>query len=231
LNDIPSAISGLSWELVWQDEFDGMHVDESKWERIEGPRRKGFWDPEDVYLDGKGHLVLRTRKEKDRYSSGAIRTLGRFEHVFGLWVCRCRFHSEQGHWPAFWLFSSGVGRVGDQGRDGTEIDIMEKPWLDDQIQHALHWDGYGEHHQSVGKRVRIPGVSEGWHLFALEWNEDEYVFYVDGVETWRTQAGGVSQVPSYIKLTEEIDSWGGDITKAQLPDTFVVDYVRVYDHR
>ena len=55
------------------------------------------------------------------------------------------------------------------------------------------------------------------------------MFYVDDKETWRTRAGGVSQVPQFIKLTEEIGKWGGDIKKAKLPDTFVVDYVRVYD--
>jgi hypothetical protein len=36
-------------------------------------------------------------------------------------------------------------------------------------------------------------------------------------------------VPEYLKLTEEIGEWGGDITKAQLPDFFEVDYVRVYE--
>jgi hypothetical protein len=30
-------------------------------------------------------------------------------------------------------------------------------------------------------------------------------------------------------LTEEIDDWGGDIKKAQLPDSCEVDYVRVYE--
>ena len=45
---------------------------------------------------------------------------------------------------------------------------------------------------------------------------------------WRTKAGGVSQVPEFLKLTEEIGKWGGDIAKAQLPDYFEVDYVRVY---
>lgn len=44
---------------------------------------------------------------------------------------------------------------------------------------------------------------------------------------WRTKAGGVSQVPELLKLTEEIGKWGDDITKATLPDYFEVDYVRV----
>jgi len=229
MKDIPPAISGGSWTLVWHDEFEGTELDESKWERVDCPRRKGFWDPKDAYLDGEGHLILRTRKEGDRYSSGAVRTRGKFEHAFGLWICRCKFHTQEGHWPAYWLFTGGVGKIGNGGRDGTEIDIMEKPWLHDQIQHALHWDGYGEHHQGKAQRVNREGLSQGFHLFSLEWNENEYVFYVDGVETWRTDLGGVSQVPSYLKLTEEIDTWGGDIAQADLPDYFTVDYVRVYD--
>ncbi len=61
--------------------------------------------------------------------------------------------------------------------------------------------------------------------------EDRRVAYwlVDGKETWRTTTGGVCQVPLYIKLSDEIGDWGGDIKEAKLPDQFLVDYVRVYD--
>ena len=92
----------------------------------------------------------------------------------------------------------------------------------------LHWDGYGDAHQSIGANHEDPGLMSGFHTFGLLWNPDGYVFYTDGLETWRTDAGGVSRVPEYIKLTEEIGAWGGDIGKAVLPDYFTVDYVRVY---
>jgi len=36
-------------------------------------------------------------------------------------------------------------------------------------------------------------------------------------------------VPLYLKLSDEVGPWAGDIRKAQLPDEFLVDYVRVYD--
>ena len=36
-------------------------------------------------------------------------------------------------------------------------------------------------------------------------------------------------MPQYMLLSDEIGSWAGDITKAKLPDRFLVDYVRVYD--
>jgi len=228
---LPQAPGGEKWELVWSDEFDGAQLDRSMWHTPVGARRDGYWAEEDSYLDGGGNLVLRTRETDGKFYSGAVRTYGSFEHRFGYWVARCMFHTEVGHWPAFWLFSiPGVTTVGDEGRDGTEIDIMEKPWPDeDRINMALHWDGYGEDHKSEGDQFVIPGLSWGWHTFGLHWTPEEYVFYVDGVETWRTGAGGVSQVPAYVKLTDEVGDWAGDIHEARLPDYFLVDYVRVYD--
>lgn len=227
---LPPAPAGQQWKLIWQDEFDGAKLDEVKWNRLgDWKRRDGFWIKEDALVDGQGHLVLRTRQEGDRFTCGAVNTQGKFEHTFGYYVIRARLPRQPGHWPAFWLMSPGVGRVGNEGRDGTEIDIIEIPWRDGQLTSNLHWDGYGKDHKSAGVRFTVTGVTEGWHTFSLWWKPDEYVFFVDGKETWRTTAGGVSQAPEYLKLTEEIGSWGGDIRKAQLPDHFEVDYVRVYD--
>ena len=229
---MPQIPYGQKWNLVWSDEFEGTSLDWNMWECPEGPRRDGYWIKEDSYLDGNGSLVLRTKQDGDRYTSGAIRTLGKFEHAFGYWVARCRFHSQVGHWPAFWLYTPAAGQVGEEGgRDGTEIDIMEKAWPagNDTFNVALHWDGYGEYHQSAGRQIHAPGISEGWHTFGLQWSTEQYVFYVDGKEVWRTAEGGVCQVPVYVKLTEEIGPWAGDIRRATLPDYFYVDYVRVYD--
>ena len=227
---MPALPEAKEWKLTWSDEFNGTKIDQSKWEILgDWKRRDGYWVKEDAYLDGKGNLILRTKKDADRYTCGAVRTKNKFEHRFGYWVCRCKFPEQPGHWPAFWVHTDSVSKVGEDGRDGTEIDIMEYPWRDDRITQNLHWDGCGKDHKHAGKESTIPSVSEGFHTFGLHWKPDEYVFYVDGKETWRTSAGGVSQVPQFIKLTEEIGKWGGDITKAGWPDYFVVDYVRVYD--
>jgi len=227
---LPPLPEGKSWKLAWSDEFEGGTIDQSKWELLgDWKRRDGYWVKDDAYLDGQGNLILRTKKDGDRYTCGAVRTRGRFEHQYGYWVCRCQFPKQPGHWPAFWLMADGVGKAGDGGRDGTEIDIMEKPWRDDRTTQNLHWDGYGKEHRSSGLQFSVPGLNEGWHTFGLYWTPEEYVFFVDGLESWRTSAGGVSQVPQFAKLTEEIGKWGGDIAKAQLPDYFTVDYVRVYD--
>ena len=227
---LPPAPDGKTWDLVWHDEFDGKKLDESKWDvPPDGKRRDAWWMRKAITLDGKGHLVISTLKEDDKYIDGCVRTRGKFEHAFEYYVARIKLQSQPGHWSAFWLMGHGVGKIGNDGRDGTEIDIMEKPWRDKRVQHALHWDGYGKHHQSKGHVAEVPGVMEGFHTFALWWSPDEYVFYVDNKETWRTKAGGVCQVPLYIKLSDEVGKWGGDISKAKLPDQFLVDYVRVYD--
>jgi hypothetical protein len=95
------------------------------------------------------------------------------------------------------------------GPGGASIDIMEKPWLDGRVQHTLHWDGYGKDHKSSGFVSQNPRVMEEVHTFSLLWLPDEYVFYIDGKQRWRSKAG--------------------DIRKVQLPDDVLVDYVRVYD--
>jgi beta-glucanase (GH16 family) len=229
-SQLPPPPAGTEWRLAWADEFAGAKLDPAKWEVLgDWKRRDGWWVKDDAYLDGQGHLILRTRKDGDRYTCGAIRTKGRFEHAFGYYEVRCKLPREPGHWPAFWLMCDGVTKVGDDGRDGTEIDVVEVPWRDGTITMNLHWDGYGKDHKSAGTKVKLPGLMDGFHTFGLLWTKDEYVFYADGRETWRSAAGGVSQVPQFLKLTEEIGRWGGDITRAKLPDEFVVDYVRVYD--
>jgi beta-glucanase (GH16 family) len=226
---LPSPPERSTWKLVWHDEFDGTRLDAGKWDIPEYRRRDGYWSRRAITLDGKGHLVMGMLKEDGKYLDGCVRTKGKFEHAFGYYVARVQLQQQPGHWSAFWLHCGSVSRVGDEGRDGTEIDIFEKPWLDERVQQTLHWDGYGRHHKSQGKVVKAPGVMNGWHTFGLWWKPTEYVFYIDGKETWRTSAGGVSQVPEYIKLSDEVGKWAGDIHQAKLPDAFLVDYVRVYD--
>ena len=229
---LPPAPAGKHWELVWHDEFDGTNLDLTKWNQLgDWKRRDGFWEKKDAVLSGHGTLLLRTQKDGDRFTCGALDTKGKFEHAFGYYVARCRMPRQPGHWPAFWMMCSGVSKVGDEGRDGTEIDIVEMPWRTGQITCNLHWDGYGKDHKTAGTKFTIKEVTEGFHDYGLLWTPEEYVFFVDGKEVWRSKAGGVSQVPEYLLLTEEIGMWGGDINKAELPDDFEVDYVRVYDTR
>ena len=185
-------------------------------------------------LDGKGNLLLRTKKDGERYTSGAMRTKGKFEHKFGYWVCRCKFPTKEGHWPAFWLHIGSVGKVGNGGRDGTEIDIMENFTRDGIISHNIHWNGYGKNRGHKGSdKKQLEPTEDGWHTFGLHWSQSGYVFYVDGKISWEVD-GPVSHREQFILVSTECKGYrkgepDPELLQAVIPDYFIVDYVRVYD--
>jgi beta-glucanase (GH16 family) len=234
---LPSAVAGQQGEkdlsLIWADEFNGTTLDLSKWEyRQLGPRRDAVNVKDAVSLDGKGHLMITTRKVGNAYQTGMIGTQGKFEQAFGYFECRVKFQTQEGHWSAFWLQSPRMGeKAYDPAKDGAEVDIFEYlPKRGDKIQHTLHWGGYGEKHESAKHVHEQPGLRDGWHTVGVDWTEAGYVFYVDGKETWRCDKG-ISRIPQYIILSLEVGKWEGDISKAVLPDSVLFDYVRVYKTR
>jgi len=227
---VTDEIPVKGYALWWADEFDGTALDPNKWDyRNLGPRRLAVNVKDTVTLDGKGHLVLTTKKVGDEYHTAMIGTQGKFETTYGYFECRVKLQEQLGHWSAFWLQTPTMGKhIGNPAAGGTEIDIFEYlRKFGDGVVHNIHWDGYGEHHKHDGGRAEIPGLSKGWHTFGLLWTENEYVFYVDGKETWRTDKG-ISKRSEYIILSLEVGDWAGDISKATLPDSLYVDYVRVY---
>ena len=224
------ALPVEGYELVWSDEFEGEVLDFAKWDyRGLGPRRDAINVKDTVSLDGDGHLVLTTRRVGDKYHTAMIGTQGKYETAFGYFECRVKLQKQIGHWSAFWIQSPTLGNpVGNPNKAGTEIDVFE--YLrnrGDKIQHTLHWDGYGTDHKSAQKIAEVPELTRGWHTVGFLWMPTHYVFYVDGKETWRTDKG-VSHRPQYMILSLEVGKWAGGISKAELPDHFYVDYVRIY---
>jgi beta-glucanase (GH16 family) len=227
---LPTPPAGKEWRMVWNEEFEGNRLDESKWDVPEYKRRAAYWSRKAIEVKD-GHLAIKTFKIGDDYYNACVRTRGKYEKAFGYFEAGIKLQKSAGHWSAFWLRGDRVNNVDGDGRDGTEIDVMERPFTDDRINHALHWDGYGKEHQSTGFESKVPGIGEGWHTFGLWWSPTEYRFYIDGKPTWQSKAGGVCQNPLYMKLSDEAElgGWAGDVSKATLPDEFLTDYVRVYD--
>lgn len=230
--------------LLWADEFNDTEINTNKWEimhikrRTDPTGRDAWWHKDNAYLSGTGHLVIRTSQLADgSYAGACIRSKGKYEPRYGYFEVRAKLQKEEGHWGAFWLFTKGVNTVGNQGEDGTEIDVFESPYIGlgrDSMQSALHYDGYEEAHRNKGKTVIGMNFNDGnWHTFGVEWTPEGYRFFYDDVMVWETDFGGVSKVPQYLKISDEIGTWGGilDIRKANLPDYMLVDYVRVYDRR
>jgi hypothetical protein len=234
-----SVLSGPpspDYKLVWSDEFDGQILDEVKWKhRYPGPRKDGVNDASAVTLDGTGHLLITCSRKDDKILTGMICTDGLFAARYGYFEARVKFQTQEGWWPGFWLMGNRVGDP-DRGKavanntehNGTEVDIFEYLRIrGDQIQHALHWNGYGPNHKSVGHHPSAANLTSGFHTVGCEWTPEKYVFYVDGSKTWETTSA-ISGVEQYIILSGEVSSWPGNIQRASLPDSVVFDYVRVW---
>lgn len=243
-------------KLTWSDEFNGAAgvPDPTKWDRPEYLRKPnaagpdGYWSREDSFVDGKGNLIIRVRKIPNKngdsdafdYSSGAIRTLGKFKQLYGHYEIRCQLPKQPGWWVAFWMMQGNVGSELNKYIDGAEVDIMEAFGWTNKINHAIHYDGYGAAHKSDGINESIAGIRTGYHIFSMDWYPDKYLFFVDGKQVWDSSKSltikGVCNQPGYVKVTAEISTedwainqwWSNDPAKATYPDTFKVDYVRVY---
>ena len=74
-------------------------------------------------------------------------------------------------------------------------------------------------------------VTEEYNTYGLEWTEDEYIFYINGVETCRSTFGnGVSQVEEDVIVSLEIPDLDklAELDKETYKTEFVVDYVKIY---
>jgi len=181
-----------------------------------------------------------------RFTSGIETRKGSeqlFSQAFGHYECRVKLPDANGMWSAFWLQSNSMGKIANMGLDGTEIDIYESAFRnrkDSVMGHALLWNGYAEH----GKVADYIGPLEQnlydgeYHTFALKWTPLYYVFYIDGEAHWASDAGGVSRVAEFVRLTCEMD--GGDeygpygerigaFPSNERP-IFYIDYVKVWQN-
>ena len=168
----PSLLpKGRKFSLVWNDEFDGDRMDESKWSyrtNFWGRRAHWFATPEDGAVDVKdGLLHLKLVKRADgqfvspQLQTGELvwdvphqenpkgfwplpkREKPKFMHRYGYYECRCRLQQLPGWWSAFWMQTPMQGCSLDPRRAGIEHDIMESFDPGEIIPHCFHANGYG----------------------------------------------------------------------------------------
>ncbi len=232
-------VEGEAYDVTFEDEFEGTELDSTKWERCPEWKRQDlncYWNNDCSVLNGDGKLTITSEYRDGNYYMGGIRSKGKFEQAYGYFEVRCTLNTVPGYWVAFWLMGRNVGNVDNSGVDGTEIDVMESAYFGKAVNHALHWDGYDEHHKSTGKETMNSNVYDGeYHTFSLLWTEREYIFYIDGAECWRTEAkeaGGVCKAPLYMKFTAETGSWtASSLDTSKFPTAVYVDYVKVYERK
>ena len=231
--------------LIFEDNFDGTRLNTKNWLPCPEWERQGplcIWDNDMYSLDGEGHLVLEAQwnEEEGRVHSGAVRSYGLFSAGYGYYDASIQFPQAAGTWGAFWMIAGDMGAAADgSAADGVEIDIVETIFNERGVyNHCLYWDGYsGDTQGASSGELKSINIYDGqFHTFGLLRSPEEYVFYVDGQESWRVPADQCEPCPEdgYLKLTYEAADWAGagtDASISDLPAKMLVDYVRVCEEK
>ncbi len=256
---IPAKNSGeiaSSYQLVWEDNFEGENLNTDDWNYeyhepgwVNAELQEYVDAKENIYVkDGK--LYIQAIKEgtgdKAHYTSGRINTQGKHDFQYGRFEVKAKVPSGKGFLPAFWMMPTDESYYGQWPKCG-EIDIMEVHGSALSTSYStLH---FGEPHtQKQGSYILPEGEGDfgnEFHVFACEWDPDEFRFYVDDtlfytVNDWFTKKTGFGEVaypapydqPFYVILNLAVGgSWVGYPDEdAEFGDNaqFVIDYVKVY---
>ncbi len=237
--------------LVWADEFSGTSLDDSKW-NIQlgdgcdigncgwGNNELQLYAAENISVED-GFLTIIAEKSIENgisYSSARINTRYKGDWTYGRFEARLKLPKGQGIWPAFWMLSTNEP-YGGWPRSG-EIDIMELVGHEPNVVHGtLH---YGEPWPNNGMTTAsytLPNsdFSADFHVFAVEWEEAEIRWFIDGQMYSRKTKSDLQGKPwpfdhnMHLLLNLAVGgNWPGQPSGSTVfPQPYIIDYVRVYD--
>ncbi len=197
---------------------------------------------ENVSLDGQGNLRLIALREDymgNEYTSARIKTKGLAEQKYGRFEARIKLPGGAGIWPAFWMLGANFDEVG--WPQTGEIDIMEFRGQAPELVHgSIHGPGYSAG-EAITSTFRLPDgqtFTEGFHVFAVEWDPGRMVWSVDGevyqtISTAQVRARGDWVFDHEFFLLLNLAVGGGFVgpvgPTTEFPATMLVDYVRVFE--
>lgn len=248
--DLPTTPRGealdlTGYSIVFEDEFEGDALNTDVWKiRSNGPRRGGFNSDSQIEV-ADGNLVITGEYLEDgTYGEGwyAGMVSLRERYCKGYFEIRCKVNKGSGFWSAYWIQAEHPyeAEYSKGGVGGCEIDIFESMSYDsligkDSVSQTVHCagvDGVQEGYQSNNLGAFYgKNIYDEYNTYGLEWNDEEYIFYINGVETRRTSFGnGVSEVPEEVIVSLEIpnaEEFEG-LDKETYKTEYIIDYVKIY---
>jgi len=241
-----------NWQLQWQDTFSFFN--NSIWRNSLEPN--GSWPggppeicvftgrPENCFIDN-GKLVLQALREeywyngkKYNYTSAEIHARSNYNVRYGYIESRIKLPFRQGLGFGFWTF---LGEELSNYQNAAEIDIFEifgflpsntittnihTCYRDDNLYPDPQDDPCKEDYK---QEIVIPGFNWGdWHTYAVEWNTDRLIWYVDG------KAVRITPNPNVVDSVKIIIGLGAtawsppDSTAPFPPAQMLIDYINVY---
>lgn len=234
------------YNLVFDDEFDGDSLNMDVWKhRGLGTRRCGFnAESQAAVRDGNLYLTgeyLTDGVYGEGWYTGMISL--KQHYLRGYYEIRCKCNKDKGFWSAFWIQSPNNPYdhyISQGGVNGAEIDIFEAmsadaklPMNKNSVTQTVHCNGWDDDVENIdsrclGKFKVGNDIYSEYNTYGVEWTEDEYIFYINGVESGRTSFGnGVSTIPEEVIVSLEIPDGGLPFEK-DYQTQMVVDYVRIY---
>lgn len=226
------------WELTFQDQFEGDGVDWDVWESQAGPRGRtkieSRWPENNEVRDGILYQVTR-RVDPPRggreWTTAHIMTR-HFRQQYGYFEARMRYGRYLNN--AFWLFRPQGTRFPDPPH--FEIDINEGH-TPRELAMTLHFfmapePGAEVERFSTGMTWDAPmDLDEDFHVYGLEWNERELIWYFNGKPV-RRLANPNAHAPADVRLSTVIMTRQLERDNVALETmdgvSMAVDWVRVY---
>lgn len=231
--------------LIWTDEFDiDGAPDSNNWGYDIGNGSNGWGNNEEQYYTDRsdnviisnGTLKITAKRESfngSEYTSTRMLTMDKYEFTYGRVDIRAKLPKGEGTWPALWMLGANFSEVGWPATG--EIDIMEHVGSkQDEISSAIHTPSSFGDTENVGGTI-IEGVSDDFHVYSVNWSEDEISFLVDNMIFYqynpndKTEDNWPFNKDQFLILNVAMGgTLGGTIDPAFTESTMEIDYVRVY---
>jgi beta-glucanase (GH16 family) len=234
------------WEVAFDDTFDGTELVAGTWQTQfpwgRDRSRVGelqWYAPDNLehadsfqVADGRLRIVAdRCAAPTDighEFCSGLISTHHSFAQEYGYFEIRARVPVGQGLWPAFWLLPVDTSWP-------PEIDVFEFRGHEPNTVHMnVHYADVDDENQEIPGEFTGPDFSQDYHTFAIDWNPERIVWYVDGVERHRVEYSEAIPAGLFFVIANLAvgGTWPGDPDETTtFPAYFDIDYIRVYRRR
>ena len=225
-----TASFSQNWQLIWEDDFNGNSLDQSKWVHDIGTGSQyGMWgwgngelqyyQPQNTILNN-GIAKIEVKEEPNGivdswgassyFSSSKITTKGIFDFRYGKVEARIKTIDGQGFWPAFWMLPTG----GSWPCDG-EIDIMEQwgnNYLTNSTTGAAHigtcpYSQSTHFYESFSSYISSGSYADDFHTYSVIWKEDTITWYVDETELFSLNPSSYWSIPSQSAWPFNANEW------------------------
>jgi beta-glucanase (GH16 family) len=261
-----TAVNDANWTPQIGDGTDITEADPPLPEPSWGNREEQWYLAENATV-ADGNLVITARQEEVvapyPYTSARLRSKDKLDIKYGRVEARIKTPTGQGLWSAFWMLPTDspyvyrpdpAGPLDPHWASSGEVDIMEvinAGTAGEDVFVTLHYGFPWPLNQLNGTPVDVAAPDEDFHTYAVEWDQDEFRWYVDGVHVlsvgsetyYNYYYGGLDT--GYVAGAEEapfdVDfhvllnlAVGGNLpgdvaAETVFPAEMLVDYVRVYE--